>query len=342
MQIKAGEIMKLMNQWAPPGLAESWDNPGLQTGRRDKDVRRILVALDVTEKNIDWASRHHVDMIISHHPLLFKSLKKIDADTEKGRMLCKLISSDIVSFAAHTNLDSTEEGVNDALAERLQLKNCTGFIPVRTDSVYQLVIHCAQTAGRQLAEVFSFADISILRDADDSMIHMELKVKEEQRRKVSDLIEKWSGLIYSTEWHRLCFEGKQHSMGRVGWLPYEMPAEAALAYVKDKLDIPALKFCGPVEKNVSRVAVLGGSGAEFARAAVDAGADMYITGDVKYHQGQDAAGMGLLLVDGGHFYTERVIVPYLAQKLRLEAEKCGWDVEVLEDHKARDVFNYLV
>ena len=116
MQIKAGEIMKLMNQWAPPGLAESWDNPGLQTGRRDKDVRRILVALDVTEKNIDWASRHHVDMIISHHPLLFKSLKKIDADTEKGRMLCKLISSDIVSFAAHTNLDSTEEGVNDALA----------------------------------------------------------------------------------------------------------------------------------------------------------------------------------------------------------------------------------
>ena len=174
------------------------------------------------------------------------------------------------------------------------------------------------------------------------MIHMELKVKEEQRREVSDLIEKWSGLIYSTEWHRLCFEGKQHSMGRVGWLPYEMPAEAALAYVKDKLDIPALKFCGPVEKNVSRVAVLGGSGAEFARAAVDAGADMYITGDVKYHQGQDAAGMGLLLVDGGHFYTERVIVPYLAQKLRLEAEKCGWDVEVLEDHKARDVFNYLV
>ena len=94
MQIKAGEIMKLMNQWAPPGLAESWDNPGLQTGRRDKDVRRILVALDVTEKNIDWASRHHVDMIISHHPLLFKSLKKIDADTEKGRMLCKLISSE--------------------------------------------------------------------------------------------------------------------------------------------------------------------------------------------------------------------------------------------------------
>ena len=342
MPIKAGEIMKLMNQWAPPGLAESWDNPGMQTGRRDKDVHKILVALDVTEKNIDWAVRHHVDMIISHHPLLFKGLKKIDADTEKGRMLYRLISSDMVSFAAHTNLDSTEEGVNDALAERLQLKNCTGFIPVKTDSVYQLVIHCAKTAGAQLMDVFSFAETSLLKDVDDSMIHMELKVKEEQRRDVMELIEKWSGLIYSTEWHRLCFEGRQHAMGRVGWLPCEMPAEAALAYVKEKLDIPALKFCGPVDKNVSRVAVLGGSGAEFAGAAVDAGADMYITGDVKYHQGQDAAGMGLLLVDGGHFYTERVIVPYLAQKLRLEAEKQGWDIEVLEDHKARDIFNYLV
>ena len=89
------------------------------------------------------------------------------------------------------------------------------------------------------------------------------------------------------------------------------------------------------------MAVLGGAGSEFASLAKARGADLYLTGDLKYHEAQDAAAMGLLIADGGHFYTERVIVPKLAERIRKEAEKRHWDLEVLEDTGAEDIFSNL-
>ena len=89
------------------------------------------------------------------------------------------------------------------------------------------------------------------------------------------------------------------------------------------------------------MAVLGGAGSEFASLAKAKGADLYLTGDLKYHEAQDASRLGLLIADGGHFYTERVIVPYLAERLRKAAQEKSWELEVLEDSGAEDIFSHV-
>ena len=117
MSIEAKQIINIMNAWAPQSLAESWDHPGLQIGNVHTPVKKVLVALDLTAENASYAADNGVNLIISHHPFLFRSLHEIDLGTYRGKIIETLIRSSIVSFAAHTNLDIARGGVNDVLAE---------------------------------------------------------------------------------------------------------------------------------------------------------------------------------------------------------------------------------
>ena len=120
-----------------------------------------------------------------------------------------------------------------------------------------------------------------------------------------------------------------------------MSGKEALSYIKERLGIPVLRYAGNPDTTISRVAVLGGAGSEFAALAKAKGADLYLTGDLKYHEAQDASRLGLLIADGGHFYTERVIVPALAKRLRTYAAEHVWEIEVIEDSRAEDIFREM-
>ena len=122
--MKCSEVIQKLSELAPETLACDWDNPGLLVGRRDKSVSRILVALDVTEETVDYAVRAKADLIVSHHPLIFSGLKKINSDDVFGRRLLKLIRSDITVFAMHTNFDKASGGMGDLAAARLELSDC--------------------------------------------------------------------------------------------------------------------------------------------------------------------------------------------------------------------------
>ena len=342
MSIKAKELISLMNRWAPPSLAEKWDNPGLQVGSPETIVKRVMIALDVTKENVEYAIKHQVDMIISHHPLIFKPLYGINSEEPKGKLITSLLTNNIVSFAAHTNLDSAEEGVNDALAHVLKLTNCIGFVPVRQEVIYELSLHGYAQNESQLKELFSSFQMLLKHDSYQDMIHYSIKVQEGDINKVKEILIKGEEYIHSFEWHKLAHNGHLYTMGRIGELPHIMDGKDALQYIKNCLKIPVLKYSGNSNKRISKIAILGGSGADFAQMAKNIGADMYITGDVKYHQGQDAAASGLLIVDGCHFYTEHVIVPYLAQRLRREAIAKNWDIEWVEDPVAKDIFEYVI
>lgn len=125
MSVKCRDIMWFMEDLAPAGYAEEWDNPGLNIGDPDADVKKIIVALDATEDVIDEAIEKGADMIVTHHPLLFHAVKKINYDRPDGRKIIKLIKNNINMFAAHTNLDAAKGGTNDVLAEMIGLKNLT-------------------------------------------------------------------------------------------------------------------------------------------------------------------------------------------------------------------------
>lgn len=345
MEVNAQMIMDMMNAWAPPYLAESWDRVGLQVGSGTARVQKILVSLDVTEDNVDYAASHGVNMIVSHHPLLFRPIFPLDTKTRRGRIIEKLIKHSIVSFAAHTNLDTAQGGVNDALAEALELTKIKGLVPGYKEPSLKAVVYTDSILAKRLSHTLKdafFGKVShfyVLPEEDftaqarleftvgkESLVAVKAKIAEIARQPLMDV-------------YQLAEGGKAECMGRIGELSTPLSGKEALCYVKEKLHIPFLRYCGNPDITVRRIAVLGGAGIEFFPIAKKAGADLYVTGDVKYHEAQDAAGSGLLVADGGHFYTERVMIPTLAKRIRNEVALRGWELEVMEDPSARDIFS---
>ena len=241
------EILDYTLGLAPQDWKEDWDNVGLLCGHADQDVRRCLVALDVTMSVAQEAFNRGAELIVSHHPLLFSTQSLSDADPA-GRLLLYLAEHRIAVISLHTNLDSAPGGVNDVLAQRLGLQ-----------------------------------DIST-------------------------------------------FDGGDHGIGRIGTAP-EQELEAFVRFVKERLGAGGVRYA-PGGRPVRRVAVGGGSCMDFLPQAIAAGCDTFVTGDIKYHQFQQAAKLGVNLIDAGHFPTEDPVCEVLCGFLRgqfpeIEVKKSG-------------------
>ena len=263
-------------------------------------------------------------------------------------MIEKLVKHDILSFAAHTNLDTAKGGVNDALAAALSLSDTEGLVFEQETKERKLALYVepvtAKVLRHTLSELYGDAvnHFYLLDDEDDATDEAKLECNVPAAllasvlAKVQEICGDIHYDVYTLENH-----GYKEYMGRIGNLPAPMSGKAALSYIKEKLGIPVLRYAGNPNITISRVAVLGGAGNEFAALAKAKGADLYLTGDLKYHEAQDASRLGLLIADGGHFYTERVIVPALAKRLRTYAAEHGWEIEVIEDSRAEDIFGEM-
>ena len=232
--MRAIDIINLMEEWAPRDLVEEWDNTGFQIGNSERQVEKILLALDLDREVFKRAKDIKAQMIITHHPLIFNPLSSITRLNYKEKLIYDIIKEDIVVYSAHTNLDLAKGGVNDRLAEILGIQNPRPLSPVCEDFGY----------------------------------------------------------------------------GRVGQVE-KMSLEEYLNIVKRELDTEYLIVYGNINKNIERVAVCGGSGSDFIKDASKADADIYITGDIKYHDAQFGNELGLILVDAGHFHTEKTILPVI-------------------------------
>ena len=241
--IKCREVMDVMERIAPKRLAEDWDNPGLLVGSPDDEIRRILVCLDVREETAERAQAEGFQMIVAHHPVIFKGVKKLRTDLPDGRLLGRLLRAGVSVFAAHTNLDCAEGGVNDVLAARIGLDPAT-VAPLGT------------------AETIS------------------------------------------------------ESLGRVGKLPAPMKAKAFAEQVKEGLGASSVRFVSGGNHPVRKVGLCSGSGAEFIERAAFMGCDAFVTGDVRYHDAQRAAALGIHVIDAGHFATEQPVVE-IKRKLKI-------------------------
>lgn len=250
--MKAIEIINLLNKWVPSYLVDDWDNTGFQIGDPEKEVKNILLSLDLDREVLEKALDKKVDMIITHHPIIFKPLKSITKTTYKEKLIYNIIREDIVVYNAHTNLDLTTDGVNDALANILTIKNTE---PLK-------IVH-KETEN----------DIYLLNNSET---------------------------IYG--------------YGRIGEIK-KMPLLNFLDNVKERLKTDYLTVYGDLDKEIKRVAVCGGSGSSFIYDAYSKGADIYITGDIKYHEAQYANELGLTIVDAGHYHTEKVVLPVIKKHI---------------------------
>ena len=263
-------VMNALERIAPRHLAEDWDNTGLLVGSFAQKVERILVALDVDDIVVAEAIERSADMIVAHHPAIFRGMKQLRTDLPLGRRLAALLTHGIAVAAAHTNLDITRGGVNDVLAARLGLEKLSTFI---------------MTAQA---------------------------------------------------------DGSAESLGRIGTLPAPVAIDDFAHSVRERLGVSHVRLVRAADRPVRRVAVVGGAGAEFIDTAVRRGADVYLTGDIKYHEAQRAAEQGMHLIDAGHFGTERPVLPVLADLLRAELAAEHGTVEILVTERQRDVFDVII
>jgi dinuclear metal center YbgI/SA1388 family protein len=281
MQATVGQIIKMMDRLAPPWLAEEWDNVGLQIGDPRLPVRRIWVALDPGPEVVKAACGQDVDLLITHHPLIFRPLKSIDFTTPGGAIIQMASQHQLAIFSAHTNLDIVREGVNDVLAQRLGLKHMEILQPVKTAKPPQ-------------SDNFSPIDGE-----------------------------------------------SQHGIGRIGSLAKATSLKSLALMVKEKLKLDFAKVSGNPELQVTRVAICGGSGSSLMQTFMSSDAQVYISGDIGYHDARDAEDANRSIIDIGHFPSEHLMVDALTHQLEKLLNQEGIKIEVEACNIEKDPFIIL-
>lgn len=295
--MKVKKIISILDKLAPPFLIDSWDNSGLQIGSVNKDVEKILISLDLSENSLKEAIEKNVDMIITHHPFIFGKLSNISLDDKRGKMIRDIIKADITIFSMHTNLDICEGGVNDILCEKLDINSYKPLSNFFTEKLYKLIAHIPKEGLNE-----------VRKD------RMETIVREHKlERTIETMINTYPNYKIEYDVYPLINKGTTYGYGRIGNLEEEMTLEEFANIVNERLECKNLRIYGDLNKDIKNVAVCGGSGAGFIKDALRENADVYVTGDIKYHDAQLALELGLTLLDAGHYETEKPCIDSLKQ-----------------------------
>jgi dinuclear metal center YbgI/SA1388 family protein len=332
--MKLKEITQGLQRWAPLAYQESYDNSGLLTGDPHQEIQQALITLDVTEKVVDEAIETGAELIVAHHPLIFKGLKKITPDHWLSRCLIKAIKHDIAIYAIHTNLDNVHTGVNARICQRLGLKNTrilapktnqlqklTVFIPTENvDRVLQAMYeagagkignydHCSfQVSGTGTFRPGEAANPTIGQQLEDETV-------EEKRVEVIFPSHQFSSIYQAmvaahpyeeVAYYLSSLENAHQEVGAgmIGQLPNKISAKELLQRVKGSMGAGVVKHTRLVHEKVKTIAVCGGAGGFLLPQAIRAGADVFITSDLKYHEFFEA-NQEIILADIGHYESEQ-------------------------------------
>ena len=342
------QIAQHLDAWAPPADKADYDNVGLQVGDPDAEAASVLVALDLTDGVVDEARRLGADLIVTHHPLLFRPLKALTPASASGRLALRLARAGIACYASHTNLDAQHGGVSFALAEQLGVGGLEILAPAKHDLV-KLVTFVPEQAADRVREALANvgagqigaysgcafvsggtgyftpgpgADPAVGTAGGPPETVAEKRVEVQVHRgRLADAVRALQAAHpYETpafDVYALETEGTQVGFGAVGDLAETLPMPEFLTRVAERLHAGALRWAGDESRFVRRVAVCGGSGSSLIGAARRAGADAFVTADLTYHQYFDAAeGRPMALVDAGHYETERVTERLIVERLR--------------------------
>ena len=343
VQIK--DIARYLESLAPPSYAESYDNVGLLIGDGNAVVKGVLVSLDCTEEVIEEAIAKGCNVVVSHHPLLFKGLKRLTGANYVERTAIKAIKHDVAVYAIHTNLDSVPDGVNGRIADRIGLVKTRILAPKR-NLLMKLVFFVphdhANTVRNEIFKVgagvignysgcsFNATGTGTFRPeagAQPTIGEVET-AHEEPETRVEIMFPTYleSAVIRALKTshpyeevayylHALENENQTVGLGMIGDLSQPMSFDEFLNHLKDTMKLQSIRFTRPKGNQVSRVALCGGSGSFLLPQAKAARADVFVTGDFKYHDFFDAEGE-LSIIDIGHYESERFTSELLIEKIR--------------------------
>ncbi|HHW12449.1 MAG TPA: Nif3-like dinuclear metal center hexameric protein [Firmicutes bacterium] len=330
------EITSILEELAPLALAESWDNVGLQVGRFDREVTGLLLALDFSAAVLAEARQKQANLIVTHHPLIFKPLNNLQFDRPGGEVWEEMIAGGFVVYAMHTNFDRAADGLNQYLAELLQLSQVEPveegaeehlklvvYVPEdHVEPVFAALTaagagwignysHCTfRTSGvgtflpRDGANPF-FGEVGAVSSVPE--VRLETIIPARKRESIIKAMlaaHPYEEVAYDL--YPVVQKGGRAGLGRVGRLPKPQPFSGFLAEVKTLFNDETLRWGGFPRETVSKIAVIGGSGGKYLGQAKRKGAEVLITSDLGYHDFLHAEQLGMTIVEVGHHTIEAV------------------------------------
>jgi dinuclear metal center YbgI/SA1388 family protein len=342
-----GEIAQYFDSVAPLALQESYDNSGLQTGHPSDIVNTVLVTLDVTEEVIDEAIGKGAELIIAHHPVIFGGLKKLTGSNNVERVILKAIRNNIGIYAAHTNLDSIEGGVNSMIARKLGLTNqkilkpvvsvlrkLVTFVPLaQLNQVRNAVFDAgAGHIGNYEQCSFNIEGSGTFKGNEDTnpfagekgTFHTETEIRFEtiypswlEKKIINALLTAHPYEEVAYDIYPLENRFEKAGAGVTGTLPQPLDEKDFLNLLKYNFNIPVVRHSKLLHKKIEKVAICGGAGSFLLKDAIAAKADIFVTGDIKYHQFFDTENK-IIIADVGHYeseqFTKELFVELLIKK----------------------------
>ena len=341
------DVINHLETYAPLAYAEDFDNVGLLVGNKKSSVTGVLVTLDTLETVVDEAIENNCNLIVSFHPIIFKGLKKITGKNYVERVVLKAIKHDIAIYAIHTALDNHANGVNDIISNQLDLQHKKILIP-QAQTIKKLTTYVPKDEAEQLRTVLFTAGAGSIGNYDNCSFNIEGtgtynantnanptkgqigKTHYEAETKITVTFAKHleskiiSTLLKNHSYEEVAYEiitlenkNQNIGMGMIGTLKTPMAELDFLKYLKEKMNTEAIRHSQLLGKPIKKVAVLGGSGSFAINAAKAAGADVFITADLKYHDFFTAEKQ-IVLADIGHYeseqYTKNGLVAHLTKK----------------------------
>lgn len=368
MFAKGQTVIQLMEKLAPKHIAMEGDKIGLQLGTLQKEIKQVLVTLDVNEEVVQEAIAAQADLIIAHHAIIFRPLAQLQTDTPAGRLYEKLIKHDIAVYISHTNLDVTEGGMNDWMADALGIQSSDSLDDVHTDKLFKLVVFVPKDHHQQVLDAmlsagagqignYSHCSFNVegfgtfkpgegtdpyigkqgqLERAEE--IRIETIVPSSLKSKVVQAMLKqhpYEEVAYDV--YPMDLKGRTFGLGRIGKLSETVTLGEFAEHVKEKLGVPFVRVVGAPDRLIRKAAVIGGSGGKYWRSAQFKGADVLVTGDIDYHTAQDALAAGVAFIDPGH-NAEKIMKVKVADWLTDKLNELKSDTKVMASQVNTEVF----
>jgi len=343
--MKLSQLTTYLESLAPLAYQEDYDNSGLIVGNPDQEIFQALISLDCTEAIVDEAITTNCQVIISHHPIVFKGLKKFNGKTYVERVVEKAIRNNIAIYAIHTNLDNMMNGVNKKICDTLGLVNCHILAP-KHGILKKLVTYVPHSHAEQVrnalfhagaGQIGNYSETSFnaqgegtFKGNEDSnpyvgepgSRHTESEVRIEtvyphnlESKVIMALVLAHPYEEVAYDLYDLTNQHQQIGAGMIGELEEHMDEETFLFDLKEKMKARVIRHTEYTGRPVKKVAVCGGAGGFLLKHAIAAGADVFITADYKYHEFFDAEGK-LMIADIGHFESEQFTQQFLYEIIR--------------------------
>jgi dinuclear metal center YbgI/SA1388 family protein len=332
--MKIKEILDAFEEFAPLGLQEDFDNSGLNIGNKDADITGILICIDITPDVVEEAIANNCNFIVSHHPLIFSGLKKINGNNSVEKSVILAIKNDISIYCGHTNFDQVFGGVSGKMCEKIGLKNLQILSP-KTEILKKIVVFVPESHSELLREKMFEAgaghignydncsfnldgkgtfranedanpfvgSIGITHTENESRIEMIFPAYLEQKI-IRAIIENHPYEEVAYDIYKLENRLNNSGLGMLGELEKEMTETDFLVLLKEKFKVTSIMHSDFLGKPIKKVAVCGGSGAFLINTAKRSDADIYISGDIKYHDYFTAENK-FMIADIGHFESEQ-------------------------------------